>query len=116
LKANAEKEERLHMGPGDSDISIKPRQEHQQKTQKPPMYKVLLHNDNFTTKLFVVEILVAVFHKSAADAQHLMWQVHQRGVGVAGVYPLEVAETKVKVVTGLAREHGFPLRLTLEKE
>ena len=61
---------------------------------EPPMYKVLLHNDDFTTKEFVVTILVSVFNKSLDAATQLMWSVHRNGLGVAGVYPLEIAETK----------------------
>jgi len=83
---------------------------------EPPMFKVLLYNDDYTTKLFVVEILMAVFNKSQDDATRLMWHVHKNGVGVCGVYPREVAETKVLQVTELARENGFPLKLSLEEE
>jgi ATP-dependent Clp protease adaptor protein ClpS len=86
------------------------------ETAEPPNFKVLLHNDDFTTKAFVVEILLAVFNKSLEDATRLMWYVHQNGTGVCGIYPLEVAETKIAQVTELARENGFPLKLTLEEE
>ena len=87
-----------------------------EETTEPPDYKVLLHNDNYTTKAFVVEILIMIFNKSPEEATHLMWYVHKNNVGVCGIYPLEVAETKIKRVTILARENGFPLKLTLEKE
>ena len=83
---------------------------------EPPEYKVLLHNDDYTTKAFVVQILMVVFNKSQEEATHLMWYVHKNNTGVCGIYPLEVAETKVDQVTTLARENGFPLKLTLEKE
>ena len=83
---------------------------------EPPMFKVLLYNDDYTTKLFVVEILTAVFNKSQDEATRLMWHVHKNGVGVCGIYPLEVAETKILQVTELARENGFPLKLSLEEE
>ncbi|MEE4606300.1 MAG: ATP-dependent Clp protease adaptor ClpS [Desulfobacteraceae bacterium] len=86
------------------------------ETTEPPDYKVLLHNDDFTTKAFVVEILVVVFNKSLEEANHLMWYVHKNNSGVCGIYPLEVAETKIEQGTALARENGFPLKLTLEKE
>lgn len=86
------------------------------RVAKPPMYRVVLYNDDFTTKEFVVGILVVVFHKSQAEATELMWRVHHRGRGVAGVYPLEIAETKIAVVTEMARENGFPLKLTMEPE
>ena len=80
------------------------------------MYKVLLHNDDYTTKAFVVEILTAIFNKPIEEATHLMWQVHRNGVGVCGIYPYEVAETKTNIVTKAARENGFPLKATMEKE
>ena len=90
--------------------------ENDEETTEPPDYKVLLHNDDFTTKAFVVEILVEVFNRSVENATRLMWYVHKNGVGVCGIYPLEVAETKIMQGAALAREHGFPLKLTLEPE
>jgi len=86
------------------------------KTSEPPMYKVLLHNDDYTTKAFVVEILTAIFNKSIEAATHLMWQVHRNGVGVCGVYPYEMAETKINLATKVARENGFPLKASMERE
>jgi len=83
---------------------------------EPPDYKVLLHNDDYTTKAFVVEILMVVFNKSLEEATHLMWYVHKNNIGVCGIYPLEVAETKIDQGITLARENGSPLKLTLEKE
>jgi ATP-dependent Clp protease adaptor protein ClpS len=91
-------------------------EEIKEKTTEPPMYKVLLHNDDYTTKAFVVEILTVIFNKSIEAATRLMWQVHRNGVGVGGVYPYEVAETKINLVTKVARENGFPLKTTVEKE
>ncbi len=85
-------------------------------TIEPPMYKVLLHNDDYTTKAFVVEVLIAVFNKSMDEATHLMWHVHRNGSGVCGVYPYEMAETKVSLATMAARENDFPLKTTLERE
>jgi ATP-dependent Clp protease adaptor protein ClpS len=87
-----------------------------EKITEPPMYKVLLYNDDYTTKAFVVEILIAVFNKSIDEATRLMWQVHQTGVGVCGVYPYDMAETKTNLVTKIARENGFPLKASIEKE
>ncbi len=87
-----------------------------EKTMEPPNYNVLLHNDDYTTKAFVVDVLMAVFNKSMESATRLMWLVHKNGIGVCGTYPLEVAETKVKQVTSMARENGYPLKLTLEEE
>jgi ATP-dependent Clp protease adaptor protein ClpS len=88
----------------------------EEKTAEPPNYRVLLHNDDYTTKAFVVEVLTAIFKKSLEEATQLMWYVHKNGVGVCGIYPLEVAETKVAQVTELARENGYPLKLSLEEE
>jgi len=88
----------------------------EEKTTEPPMYKVLLHNDDYTTKAFVVGILMAVFNKSAEEATNLMWHVHRNGSGVCGIYPYEMAETKVNLVRMIARENGFPLKTSMEKE
>jgi ATP-dependent Clp protease adaptor protein ClpS len=88
----------------------------EEKTTEPPMYKVLLHNDDYTTKAFVVEILMAVFNKSRQEATSLMWHVHRNGSGVCGIYPYEMAETKVNLVTMVARENGFPLKTSMERE
>ena len=88
----------------------------EEKTTEPPMYKVLLHNDDYTTKAFVVEILMAIFNKSREEATSLMWQVHRNGSGVCGIYPYEMAETKVNLVTMVARENGFPLKTSMERE
>jgi ATP-dependent Clp protease adaptor protein ClpS len=86
------------------------------RTQVPRRYRVLLHNDDFTTMEFVVEVLVRFFRKGATEATRIMLEVHHRGVGVAGVFTREVAETKIAQVTDAARESGFPLLLTMEPE
>jgi ATP-dependent Clp protease adaptor protein ClpS len=86
------------------------------EVKKPPLYKVLLHNDDYTTMEFVVYILQNVFHKAEVDAVRIMLAVHQQGVGVAGVYTHEIAEAKVNKVTQLARTNEFPLLCTLEEE
>jgi len=83
---------------------------------EPPMYKVLLHNDDYTTMEFVVEILILVFRRSPEDAVEIMLNVHHKGVGVCGVYTYEISETKVNNVHSLAKQHGFPLKCTMEKE
>jgi ATP-dependent Clp protease adaptor protein ClpS len=87
-----------------------------EETIEPPDYKVLLHNDDYTPRAFVVEILMVVFNKSLEEATNLMWYVHKNNIGICGIYPLEMAETKIDQATTLARENGFPLKLTLEKE
>jgi ATP-dependent Clp protease adaptor protein ClpS len=86
------------------------------KIKRPQLYKVILHNDDYTTMQFVVEVLESVFHKSPAEAHRIMMHVHTRGFAVCGAYPYEVAETKVALVHDLAREHGYPLRASLEEE
>lgn len=86
------------------------------EVKEPPLYKVLLLNDDYTTMDFVVEVLRFVFHKSVTDATHIMLNVHHNGVGLCGIYPFEVAETKVSTVEALARERGFPLKCTSERE
>jgi ATP-dependent Clp protease adaptor protein ClpS len=83
---------------------------------EPPMYRVLLLNDDYTTMEFVVEILMAVFKKTAREATRIMLNVHNSGVGLCGVYSYEIAETKVDTVHAIAKEHGFPLKCTMEKE
>jgi ATP-dependent Clp protease adaptor protein ClpS len=87
----------------------------ERKLQKPKMYKVLLHNDDYTTMDFVVYILQTIFHRSEIDAVRIMLHVHKNGVGVAGVYTYEVAETRVAQVEVLARGNEFPLRCSIEE-
>ena len=84
--------------------------------EKPPLFKVLLHNDDFTTMEFVVDILQYVFHRPEPDALQIMLAVHHQGVGVAGVYPYEIADAKVNKVTELAGAQDYPLLCTLEQE
>jgi ATP-dependent Clp protease adaptor protein ClpS len=86
------------------------------KTDKPRLYKVVLHNDDYTTMEFVIHILESVFSKSPAEAYRVMMHVHTRGVGVAGIYSHEVAETKVALTHEHAREAGHPLRCSMEPE
>ena len=87
-----------------------------QKTQEPRLFKVILHNDDYTTMEFVVQVLEEVFLKSPAEAFRIMMQVHVEGQGLCGFYPYEIAETKVATVHDQARERGFPLRASLEEE
>ncbi len=84
--------------------------------EKPPKFKVLLFNDDFTTMEFVSWVLQTVFRHSPASAHRLMIAIHRSGVGVAGVYTKEVAETKVEQTLSLAREAGHPLMCTMEPE
>lgn len=87
-----------------------------QKIKKPKLYQVLMHNDDYTTMEFVVEILVTVFNKQPAEATRIMLDVHKSGVGIAGVYSYDIASTKVVQAENLAEEKGFPLRLSLREE
>ncbi len=86
------------------------------KTKKPSMYKVLMLNDDYTPMEFVVHVLERFFRKSPEEATRIMLHVHKRGVGICGVFPYEVAETKVTQVMDFARQHQHPLQCTLEKE
>lgn len=86
------------------------------KTKKPSLYKVLLLNDDYTPMEFVVHVLEKYFNKGREDATRIMLQVHQKGVGICGVYTYEVAETKVTQVIDFSRQHGHPLQCTMEKE
>ena len=83
---------------------------------EPPMYKVIILNDDYTSMEFVIEMLVVVFKKTMAEATAIMLSVHRKGSGVCGVYTHEVAETKVHTVHALARERSFPLKCIMEKE
>lgn len=86
----------------------------QQRVDRPRPWKVLLHNDDFTTMEFVVDVLVRHFDKGPAEATFVMLQVHRKGVGVAGVYPRDLAETKVAEVTAEAQASRMPLLVTAE--
>lgn len=90
--------------------------ESEKKLEPPPMYKVLLHNDDYTTMEFVVQVLQSVFRHTQAEATQIMLHIHKNGLGVAGVYTHEVAETKVAIVEAMARQHEYPLMCTMEEE
>lgn len=82
---------------------------------EPTMFRVLIHNDNYTTMDFVVHVIETVFNKKPTEATQIMLAVHKQGLGVCGVYTAEVAETKVALVHHLARERSFPLRCSMEE-
>lgn len=86
-----------------------------ERVEEPPLFKVLLHNDDYTTMDFVVWVLETVFNMPEGSALEVMLNVHLRGTGVAGIYTYEIAETKIDRVTSLARENEFPLLCTMEK-
>ena len=90
--------------------------ESDQEVEEPHQYKVMLLNDDYTTMEFVIEVLVHVFQKSPQDATRIMLNVHHKGVGICGIYPYEIAETKINTVETLARENGFPLKCIMERE
>jgi ATP-dependent Clp protease adaptor protein ClpS len=91
------------------------RTEDENEPREPKMYRVILHNDHYTTMEFVVEILVTIFHKPSREATRIMLDVHRRGSGECGVYSLDIARTKVSQVHLLAREREFPLRCSYEE-
>jgi len=86
-----------------------------EEIREPKMYRVLLHNDDYTTMDFVVEVLVCVFHKPAAEATKIMLDVHKKGKGLCGVYTYDIAATKVSLVHRLARKREFPLKCSLDE-
>lgn len=96
----------------ESDVSF----DIEKRVERPRLFRVLLHNDDYTTMEFVVLVLETVFRRSENEATRIMLAVHKSGVGTAGVYPKEIAETKVARATDLARENEFPLLCTLEPE
>jgi ATP-dependent Clp protease adaptor protein ClpS len=99
-----------------ADESTRTETRSEQKLEHPRMWRVLLHNDDYTTQDFVVWVLESVFHKQRGEAFAIMMSVHRSGLGVAGVYTYDVAETKVKSTKQMAEEHEFPLLVTMEPE
>ncbi|BAO44670.1 ATP-dependent Clp protease adapter ClpS [Thiolapillus brandeum] len=100
------------INPGDGELAT---EESRPKLKKPPLYKVLLLNDDYTPMDFVVDVLTRYFHMSEEKATQVMLHVHTRGVGICGVFTREIAETKVAQVTEYAREKQHPLLCTMEK-
>ena len=97
------------------DFDVKERSRVEDQIKEPPKYKVLLHNDDYTTMDFVVQILEEVFNKTPSEATAIMLHVHNHGIGVCGVYTAEIAETKIDAVHSRARKAGFPLLATMER-
>jgi ATP-dependent Clp protease adaptor protein ClpS len=104
---------------GELDTLAKPKGElgtlEKQKVERPPMYEVVLHNDDYTTQEFVVYVLMKFFQHDATTARKIMLHVHTKGLGVAGVFPFDIAETKVHQVVEFAREHEMPLQCSLRR-
>jgi len=98
-----------------TDIAVDEQTWTHKRVQEPPLYQVLLHNDDYTTMEFVIEILMVVFNRSMEGATRIMLNVHRNGMGICGVYPYEIAETKVEIVEVLARSSDFPLKCSMEK-
>ena len=86
------------------------------KVKKPSLYKVIMHNDDYTTMEFVLSVLVNIFKKDVGEANKIMMDVHKKGIGIAGIYTYDIAVTKVTKAMNLAKEEGFPFKLTIEKE
>ncbi|MPQ43439.1 ATP-dependent Clp protease adaptor ClpS [Clostridium tarantellae] len=86
------------------------------KLKKPKHFKVIMYNDDFTTMEFVVEILMNIFRKSISEANKIMMDVHKKGKGIAGIYPYDIAISKVEKAMELAKIEGFPFKLTIEEE
>jgi ATP-dependent Clp protease adaptor protein ClpS len=102
--------------PGGDTAVLVPRTKSEKETKRPPLYRVLFHNDDYTTQEFVEWVLIGVFNHDAESARRIMLHVHMHGLGVAGIYPFEIAETKAQKTMALAREAEFPLLVTVEPE
>lgn len=87
----------------------------EEEIREPNLYRVILHNDHYTTMNFVVEVLIAVFHMPAAEATRIMLDVHRKGRGLCGIFTYDIAVTKIDQVHRLARKNEFPLRCSLEE-
>jgi len=97
------------------DVKVVERTQTKEKHARPRRYKVLLHNDDYTTMEFVVWVLQSIFNHDETTATQIMLHVHRTGIGVAGVYSRDVAETRVAQVESLAKDHEFPLRCSMEE-
>jgi ATP-dependent Clp protease adaptor protein ClpS len=102
--------------PGGDTAVVVPKTRTERATKRPPLYKVLFHNDDYTTQEFVEQVLIEVFNRDPETARRIMLHVHMHGVGVAGIYSFEIAETKARKTTELAREAEYPLLVTVEPE
>ena len=99
-----------------TDVGVSTRSEVRHKTAKPRMYRVIMHNDDYTIMEFVISVLVKIFQKSPEEATRVMLQIHQDGRGTAGVYTYDIARTKAQAVHKEAQIHEYPLRCTVDKE
>ncbi|AJA48780.1 ATP-dependent Clp protease adapter protein ClpS [Clostridium pasteurianum DSM 525 = ATCC 6013] len=92
------------------------KEENRIKIKKPRMYKVIMHNDDYTTMEFVIKVLTEVFNKDAIEATKIMYDVHKKGIGIAGVYTYDIAKTKLNQAMDMAEKSGFPFKLSMEEE
>lgn len=97
---------------GDGDVATETKKK--ERLERPRLYRVLIHNDDYTTREFVVDVLEHVFHHDEAAATTIMLHIHHNGVGVAGIFTREIAETKIAIVEQLAAEREYPLHLSME--
>ena len=97
------------------ETNVVTKQKDQVKIKKPKQYKVVMYNDDYTTMEFVINVLVNVFNKKLIEAEKIMLDVHERGKGVAGIYSHDIAITKVYTAMSMAKEQGFPFKLTVEE-
>ncbi len=97
------------------ETNIATKQKDKVKIKKPKQYKVIMYNDDFTTMEFVINVLVSVFNKNLMEAEKIMLDVHKKGKGVAGIYSYDIAITKVSKAMSMAKESGFPFKLTVEE-
>ena len=104
------------MSEHDTDFDEQVKTRSREEVQAPRMFRVLLHNDHYTSMEFVVMILESVFSKSSAQSVEIMLNVHESGVGIAGMYPSSIAETKIETVHREAESQGFPLKCSMEPE
>jgi ATP-dependent Clp protease adaptor protein ClpS len=105
----------MTMTPDETGGLSEPEVDDEQEIREPKMYRVILHNDHYTTMDFVVEVLIAIFHKPVADATRIMLDVHKKGAGICGVYTYDIAATRVSRVHQLAQKREFPLKCSLEE-
>jgi ATP-dependent Clp protease adaptor protein ClpS len=101
---------------GEPDEAVVTESKSKERLKPPSLYRVLIHNDDFTTMDFVVFVLQTIFQRTESEAVRVMLQVHTEGVGVAGVYPYEIAEMKASKATALAQVHEYPLLFTMEED
>jgi len=97
------------------ETNIVTKQKNTAKIKKPKQYKVVMYNDDYTTMEFVISVLVNVFNKKLIEAEKIMLDVHEKGKGVAGIYSHDIAITKVYTAMSMAKENGFPFKLTVEE-